>query len=355
MQSQLSGAQKWSVNGLMGPESLALDPHGDGPYTGIADGRIMKWHGPAIGWQEFAHTGPNRSKEFCDQPIGRPFPQSIERERVCGRPLGLRFHKATCDLYIADACLGLLRVGPEGGQAQLLVSHVGGQPLTFTNDVDVASDGSIYFTDSSAKYQRRDFFLLMLSGDDTGRVLKYDLKSGETSVVVKDGLQFPNGVALSKDETFLVIAESVPGRLLRHWLKGSRAGETEVLAVLPGYPDNVRLSKEGDHLWVAMHRHRNLVRQVLGPLPWLRQAFLQLPLPFKCVQLIYNGGTPPHGVIAKYLISNGTLLQILEDVSGKVVKFVTEVHEHNGRLWIGSFLLPYISVLDLHTTNSHSS
>ncbi|MCO5561465.1 hypothetical protein L7F22_015086 [Adiantum nelumboides] len=293
-----------------------------------------------------------RSKEFCDQPIGRPWPELIERETACGRPLGLRFHKETGDLYIADAHFGLMRVGPDGGEAQPLVSHVAGQPLTFTNDLDVASDGSVYFTDSSAKYQRRDFFLLMVSGDDSGRVLKYDLKSGETSVVVNGGLQFPNGVTLSKDETFLVIAESVPGRLLRHWLKGSRAGETEVLAVLPGYPDNVRLSKEGN-VWVAMHRRHNLVRNILGPLPWLRRAFLQLPLPFKYVQLLYNGGTGPYGILAKYTTLNGTLLEIFEDISGNVVKFATEVHEHNGHLWIGSFLLPYISVLDLQ--NNHTS
>ncbi|KAI5063340.1 hypothetical protein GOP47_0021887 [Adiantum capillus-veneris] len=350
-QSRLSSAQKWSVNGLMGPESLALDPQGAGPYTGIADGRIMKWHGPEIGWQEFAHTTPNRSKDFCDQPIGRPLPELIKRETVCGRPLGLRFHKETGDLYIADAYFGLLRVGQEGGEAQRLVSHVGGQPLTFTNDLDVASDGSVYFTDSSTKYQRRNFFLLVLSGDDSGRVLRYDLKSGETSVVVKGGLQFPNGVTLSKDETFLVIAESVTGRLLRHWLKGPRSGETEVLVVLPGYPDNVRLSKEGDHLWVAMHCRRNLFSQLLGSLPRLRRIFLQLPLPFKHVYRLHNGGTP-HGIIAKYSTSNGTLLDVFEDVSGNVVKSASEVDEQNGRLWVGSVLLPYISVFDLHDKNA---
>ncbi|MCO5561464.1 hypothetical protein L7F22_015085 [Adiantum nelumboides] len=347
-QSRLSSAQKWSVNGLMGPESMALDPHGDGPYTGIADGRIMKWHGPKIGWREFAFTVTNRSREFCDQPIGRPLPELIKRESVCGRPLGLRFHTETGDLYIADAYFGLLRVGPEGGQAQHLVRQVGGQPLTFTNDLDVASDGSVYFTDSSAKYQRRNFFLLVLSGDDTGRVLKYDIKSGETSVVVNGGLQFPNGVTLSKDETFLVIAESVTGRLLKHWLKGSKAGETEVLVVLPGYPDNVRLSKDGN-LWVAMHCRRNLFSQLLGSFPLLRRAFLQLPLPFKHVYRIHSGA--PHGIIAKFDTASGTLLDIFEDLSGNVVKSASEVDEQNGRLWVGSVLLPYISVYELDGSN----
>ena len=78
-----------------------------------------------------------------------------KNEHICGRPLGLRFNRRTGDLYIADAYLGLMRVGPEGGQATMLVNEVEGVPLRFTNDLDVASDGSVYFTDSSSKYQRR--------------------------------------------------------------------------------------------------------------------------------------------------------------------------------------------------------
>ena len=37
---------------------------------------------------------------------------------ACGRPLGLKFNEATCDLYIADAYFGLLVVGHNGGVAK---------------------------------------------------------------------------------------------------------------------------------------------------------------------------------------------------------------------------------------------
>ena len=90
----------------------------------------------------------SRSAAACES--GNP-----RNEHICGRPLGLRFNRRTGDLYIADAYLGLMRVGPEGGQATMLVNEVDGVPLRFTNDLDVASDGSVYFTDSSSKYQRR--------------------------------------------------------------------------------------------------------------------------------------------------------------------------------------------------------
>lgn len=77
-------------------------------------------------------------------------------EHICGRPLGLRFHQKTGDLYIADAYLGLHVVGPAGGLATPVVTHVEGQRLRFTNDLDIDDENDvIYFTDSSATYYRR--------------------------------------------------------------------------------------------------------------------------------------------------------------------------------------------------------
>lgn len=73
----------------------------------------------------------------------------------------MRFDKKTGDLYIADAYFGLLKVGPEGGQAVPLVTEAEGGPLRFTNDLDIDEDGNIYFTDSSTKYQRRYVYMLL--------------------------------------------------------------------------------------------------------------------------------------------------------------------------------------------------
>lgn len=75
-------------------------------------------------------------------------------EKKCGRPLGLRFDKESGDLYIADAYYGLLVVGPEGGFATPLVTHVEGKPILFANDLDIHSNGSIFFTDTSKRYNR---------------------------------------------------------------------------------------------------------------------------------------------------------------------------------------------------------
>lgn len=56
----LHTAQIIHVTGAVGPESLVFDSNGKGPYTGVADGRILKWQGEGRGWTDFAFTTSNR-------------------------------------------------------------------------------------------------------------------------------------------------------------------------------------------------------------------------------------------------------------------------------------------------------
>lgn len=94
--------------------------------------------------------------EICN-PDPAPF-SHIKSEHICGRPLGLRFDKKTGDLYIADAYLGLLKVGQQGGIAATLTTEAEGVPFGFTNDLAIDEEGTVYFTDSSTTYQRRYSF-----------------------------------------------------------------------------------------------------------------------------------------------------------------------------------------------------
>jgi hypothetical protein len=45
---------------VSGPESLAFDGRGGGPYSGVSDGRILRWQGPLRGWTEFAYNSKHR-------------------------------------------------------------------------------------------------------------------------------------------------------------------------------------------------------------------------------------------------------------------------------------------------------
>lgn len=324
---------------IQGPESIAFDPHGRGPYTGVADGRILFWDGNS--WSDFAFTSPNRT-ELCDP---KPSPlMYLKNEHVCGRPLGLRFDKKSGDLYIADAYFGLLKVGPEGGLATQLTTEAEGVPLKFTNDFDFDEDGNVYFTDSSSNYQRRNFMQLVFTGEPSGRLLKYNPVTKETTVLLRN-LQFPNGVSMSKDKSFFVFSEGSRGRLSRYWLKGEKAGTSEVFAILTGFPDNVRTNEKGE-FWVAIHCRRTVYSYIMSHYPQLRKFFLKLPIPAKYQFLMFIGGRL-HAVIVKYS-PDGELLQILEDRQGKVVRAVSEVEEKDGKLWLGSVLMPFIAVYDLH-------
>jgi sugar lactone lactonase YvrE len=70
-----------------------------------------------------------------------------------------------------------------------------------------ASDGTVYFSDASTRFGFDRWFYDFLESRVTGRLLRYDPRNGETSVVL-DRLSCANGVALSRDETFVVVCET---------------------------------------------------------------------------------------------------------------------------------------------------
>ncbi|PIA54239.1 hypothetical protein AQUCO_00900648v1 [Aquilegia coerulea] len=326
------------LNQVQGPESIAFDPLGRGPYTGIADGRIVFWNGES--WTDFAYTSSNRS-ELCG-----PKPSILDYakyEHVCGRPLGLRFDKKTGDLYIADAYFGVMKVGPEGGLATSVATEAEGVPFKFTNDLDIDDEGNIYFTDSSAVHHRRKFLQVIYSGEDSGRVLKYDPITMKTTVLLRN-LQFPNGVSLSKDKSFFILCEGSLGRLRRYWLKGEKAGTSDVFANLPGFPDNVRTNDKGE-FWVALHSRRSMYTHILAKYPMLRKFLLKLPIPPQ-IHLLLGSGKRPLGMVVKYS-PEGNILQVLEDTEGKVVKLISQAIENDGKLWMGSVLVPFIGVYSI--------
>eukprot|EP00250_Pteridium_aquilinum_P002096 c12299_g1_i1 orf=160-1356(+) len=323
---------------LHGPESLAFDSLGRGPYTGISDGRILRWEGTDLGWTQFATVYPNGSEKCKPQS---PPVANIAHEHECGRPLGIHFMKSTGELYIADSYFGLLVVGPDGGQAKQLVKEAEDSTFAFTNDLVISSEGLIYFTVTSDLYPRSRFLLTALSGDQSGRLLRYDPVTKEVKVLYR-GLQSPNGITISSDGSFLVFSETAHCRLNRFWLKGEKAGSMEIFAELPGYPDNVRVNGKGQ-FWVALYCRQSMSSWILLKFPWLRRALLQLPLSFKHLNTIFVGTRHPQAM-ALLLDQEGKILEVLEDQTGKTVKFISEVEERDGQLWMGSVLMPHIAV-----------
>uniref|UniRef100_A0A0E0ERN2 Strictosidine synthase conserved region domain-containing protein n=1 Tax=Oryza meridionalis TaxID=40149 RepID=A0A0E0ERN2_9ORYZ len=318
-----------------GPESLAFDHRGGGPYTGVSNGRVLRWRADRRrpGWTEFAHNYKHATVAECAaRKKAAAAAAAAAAESVCGRPLGVQFDRRTGEMYIADAYLGLMRVGRRGGMAEVVAAEAGGVALNFVNGVDVdQATGDVYFTDSSTTYKRSDYLLVVLSGDATGRLLRYEPRTGNVTVL-ESGLAFPNGVAVSADGTHLVVAETASCRLLRHWLRGSNAGATEVLADLPGYPDNVRPAADDDDVvdggrgasyWVALNRDK----------AWTVNG--TTPASVAAVRVVVDGGGGAGG---------GKVDVALRGFGGATV---SEVVERNGSLWFGSVDTPYVGLLKL--------
>ncbi|KAL5768494.1 hypothetical protein ACOSP7_015041 [Xanthoceras sorbifolium] len=91
----------------------------------------------------------------------------------------------------------------------------------------------------------------MLKVKPHGQLLKYDLSSNKTSTLL-DGLGFANGIALSRDEDYLVVCETWKFRCLKHWFKGGSKGDKEIfIQNLPDGPDNINLAPDGS-FWIAI-------------------------------------------------------------------------------------------------------
>jgi sugar lactone lactonase YvrE len=90
---------------------------------------------------------------------------------------------------------------------ELLADEAEGVKLKLTDAVDIAEDGTIYFTDASYKYNLLEFFWDFLEGKPYGRAISYDPVTKETKVLAHD-LYFANGVAVSPDQQYVVFCET---------------------------------------------------------------------------------------------------------------------------------------------------
>ncbi|KAJ8541798.1 hypothetical protein K7X08_002614 [Anisodus acutangulus] len=321
------------VGGAVGPESFAFDPHGDGPYAGVSDGRIIKWLPNETRWLDFAVTSPER--DGCEG-----FHDHSDTEHRCGRPLGLDFDESTGDLYIADAYLGLLVVGPNGGLATKVAKMAQGFPFGFTNSLCIdQSHGVLYFTDSSTTFSRRNYVSVIVSGDSTGRLMKYDMKMKQVSVLLKN-LKFPNGVAMSKHGDFLLFAETTTCKIFKIWLKTSQAGTVEVVSELPGFPDNIKRNKKGE-FWVGVNSRRSKFLGWVLSINWIRNNLAKIPFDITKSHSYLSSLGFGGGGLAIRLSEDGHIVEILEDTRKKIWKSISEVHEINGNFWIGSVKMPF--------------
>lgn len=282
-----------------GPEAVTQGPDGF-LYTGLQDGWIVR----------FRPGGPGPAERVV---------------QTGGRPLGLQFD-ATGHLIVADAFRGLLSVAPDRTIA-VLVEAVDGQRLRFPNALDIAADGAVWFSDASQRFDQHHWRLDYWEGRATGRLLRYDPQTRQTTVRLAD-LRFGNGVALGPDDAFVLVNETVAARVHRLWLTGPRAGTREIfLDGLPGYPDNLSYNGRG-LFWVALAAPRVAALERLAGFPRLRQVLFRLPAALTDVR--------PQAIAWVLGVDvRGTVRHHLRETAGRYAN-ITSVREVDGVLWLGS-------------------
>jgi len=284
-----------------GPEDVLVDEAGN-VLTGVADGRVLRLSPDGRHIDVVADTG--------------------------GRPLGLEW-LPDGSLLVCDARRGLLAVDVGTGEVETLVSG-----LAFCNNAAVAPDGTVYFSDSTDRLGIDHWQGELLQHSGTGRLLRRGL-SAET-VVLLEGLQFANGVALAPDGTSVVVAETGAYRLTRWSLT---EGTQDVLVDnLPGFPDNISIGSDG-LIWVAMGSPRDpsLDRMLAMP-PALRKAVWRLPS-----RLL------PSAQRTVWVQAYGLDGELVHDFQGPHdrLRFVTGVREVDGRVYLGSLIGSWVAYFDL--------
>ena len=230
-----------------------------------------------------------------------------------GRPLGIEYDHAG-NLIVADAIRGLLRITPEG-ELSVLVDEVDGKSVNYADDVDIASDGMIYFTDATTAFSSSEYggtlsasLLEILEHRGNGRLIQYNPATHKAAVLM-DGLVFANGVALSSDNRYVLVNETGSYRVLQYWLKGKREGTHDVfIDNLPGFPDNISRTRSGT-FFVGLASPRSAVVDRLSSYPWLRSMVQRLPAFMRPAAQAYS-----HII---HLSEGGEVLESLQDPSGR--------------------------------------
>ena len=280
--------------GGMGPEDVVVLDDGS-LVTGLADGRIVRISAETV----TTITNTN------------------------GRPLGIE-QFADGRLLVCDARRGLLAVSLDG-QVEVLVAS-GSHNLHVCNNAAIAADGRIFFSDSTQRYREDQARIDIGENIPTGRLLcRYP--DGRVEVLLEK-LLFANGVVLSADNSFVLVAETGSACINRLWLSGERKGKKEHFALnMPVLPDNLVLGSDG-LFWLAC------VGENSAELTQLRRAPLFIR---RIVSRLPERLIPAQAQLCRVIAfdNDGS---IVHDISGDGAQFnmVTGVREHHGTLYLGT-------------------
>lgn len=311
--NRLKGIETFGIGNNMGPEDIALDSAGR-IYATTHHGNIVRLQADGSKPENWANTK--------------------------GRPLGIDFDQKG-NLIVADAYRGLLSID-SAGQVRTLTSEADGIPIRYADDVDVAADGKIYFSDASTKFGAEACggtyeasLLDLMEHGGHGRLLVFNPQSGKTNTLLT-GLNFANGITLSHDQQSVLVNETGSYRVVRYWIAGPKKGQSEpLIESLPSFPDNISSGLNGRY-WVALVSPRSKPLDDLCDKPFLRKMVQRLPA-------FMRPQAKPYGHIIA-IDDTGKVVADLQDPQA-AYPVNTSVTETKDYLYIGSLFTPVLGRL----------
>jgi len=286
-----------NLPGSRGGEDVALDRL-KCLYTGVENGDVLR-KCPYSDWETLVNTG--------------------------GRPLGLAFDVEQ-NLIIADGVKGLLKLS-QTRELTMLADSFNGKPLRVVDDVDIAADGTIYFSDASQNFALKDYMFDALAAKPSGRLFSYSPVTGQLKLLA-DELYFANGVAVAADQSFVLVNESFSYRTTRVWLRGAKAGQKDLFVnKLPGIPDGIAADKDGT-FWMALYAPRSQLVDKVHPIPFIKDQLAKLPKDLAPVPA-------PYGFIIQ-LDAEGNIIQSLHDQAAVAIGEITSVQPEDDGLYLGT-------------------
>ncbi|HEX2085912.1 MAG TPA: SMP-30/gluconolactonase/LRE family protein [Solirubrobacteraceae bacterium] len=163
--------------------------------------------------------------------------------RPNGMALGACGMLVVCEQGTFATAARIAKVDPRTGEAETLVDSCDGAPLNSPNDVVVARDGTLFFTDPS--YGHLQGFRPPPQAPDA----VYRVRDGVAERVAV-GFDKPNGIALSPDERTLYVSDNGAP----HHLLALEGGARRVVHVgTPEHPDGVKVAPDGRIFVSAAH------------------------------------------------------------------------------------------------------